>query len=127
MGLPLLPQWVIYTFMQTVIETPQFIKAADKIMSAGERTELINFLAAFPTSGDEIVGTGGVRKLRFASGNKGKSGSVRVIYYVYDNNNPIYALTCFGKSNKGNLSKSEINELKKLTTLLKGIFKGKAK
>jgi hypothetical protein len=50
--------------MQTVAETPLFIKQAAELFSDDERKELIDFLAANPQVGDEIPGTGGVRKMR---------------------------------------------------------------
>jgi hypothetical protein len=59
---------------------------------------LVFFLALHPRSGDEIPGTGGVRKVRFAARGKGKSGGVRVIYYFYDKENPLYAIFLYGKN-----------------------------
>ncbi|WP_234897140.1 addiction module toxin RelE [Sinorhizobium medicae] len=67
--------------MQTVAETPLFIKQAAELFTEEERRELIDFLAANPQAGDEIPGAGGVRKLRFAAKGKGKRGGARVIYY----------------------------------------------
>lgn len=52
--------------MVTVIETAQFIKKVEKLMSVEEKSELINFIASDPEAGDVIPKTGGVRKLRFA-------------------------------------------------------------
>ena len=52
--------------MQTVAETPTFSRQADKLFSEDEKRKLIDFLAEHPLAGDEIPGTGGVRKLRFA-------------------------------------------------------------
>ena len=49
--------------MQTVAETPTFSRQADKLFSEDEKRELIDFLAEHPLAGDEIPGTGGVRKL----------------------------------------------------------------
>ena len=57
-----------------------------------ERRELVDFLAENPLAGDEIPGTGGVRKLRFAAFGRGKRGGARVIYYYLDETMPIYAL-----------------------------------
>ncbi len=62
------------------------------------------YLALHPKSGDEIPGTGGVRKMRFASRGRGKSGGVRVIYYFFDEQNPIYALLLYGKNEQVNLT-----------------------
>lgn len=67
----------------------------------------MNYLAAHPKSGDVLQGTGGVRKIRWTTGSKGKSGGARVIYFFYNERIPIFLLTTFAKKEKGNLSKSE--------------------
>lgn len=90
--------------MQTVVETPIFIRRADKLLSESEHFDLITYLAAHPTEGDEIVGTGGVRKVRYGAMGKGKSGGVRVIYYFYDQDMPIYALLIYGKNERADLT-----------------------
>jgi len=65
-----------------------------------------------------MQGTGGIRKLRWSAQGKGKSGGVRIIYYFHNELMPIFLLTLFGKGEKTNLSKSERNDLAKLTSLL---------
>ena len=65
-----------------------------------------------------MVGTGGIRKLRWGRGNRGKSGGVRVIYYYHDDRIPLYLLTVFGKNEQANLTKAERNDLAKLVDLL---------
>jgi len=95
----------------TIIETQQFTGKADKIMSAAEKDELFDFIARNPKEGDVISGTGGVRKLRFAIQGKGKRGGVRVIYYYYDDRNPVLLFTVFGKNEKSDLTKKEKNIL----------------
>jgi hypothetical protein len=91
--------------LQTVVETLTFIRRAEKLLSSEEYAALIVWLARYPTSGDEIVGTGGVRKLRFAA--KGKSGGVRVINYFHDVEMPIYALLLYGKNERADLTPDE--------------------
>ena len=66
-----------------------------------------------------IEGTGGIRKLRWSVGNKGKSGGVRIIYYFFNETLPLYLITAFMKNEKVNLSKAEQNELAKLVDILK--------
>jgi len=95
----------------TIIVTQQFTGKADKIMSAAEKDELFDFIARNPKEGDVISGTGGVRKLRFAIQGKGKRGGVRVIYYYYDDRNPVLLFTVFGKNEKSDLTKKEKNIL----------------
>lgn len=96
-----------YSRMQTVVETRTFYRRADKLLSEEEHANLINMIAAHPASGEEIVGTGGVRKMRFGALGKGKSGGVRVIYYFYDEEMPIYALLIYAKNERADLTPQE--------------------
>lgn len=75
-------------------------------------------LLANPKIGSALQGTGGVRKMRFAFENRGKSGSVRVIYVDFEIREKLYLLTAYPKSEKDNLTKAERNELKKLVEIL---------
>ena len=76
------------------------------------------YLAAFPKAGDVIPGTGGVRKLRWARGGRGKSGGVRVIYYYHSEKLPLYLLTVFAKGERVDLTQGERNELAGLVDVL---------
>ena len=102
----------------TVVELPEFIKRANKILSTKERDELIYLLSSNPKAGSLMQGTGGVRKLRWASKGKGKSGGSRIIYFFHNESVPLFLLTVFGKGEKINLSKAERNELAKLVKVL---------
>lgn len=104
----------------TVGETPEYVRRATRLLSESERSELIDHVAANPRAGDLVQGTGGVRKLRWARGGRGKSGGVRVIYYFHSEALPLYLLTMFGKAEKADLSQVERNELAKLVQVLKG-------
>lgn len=110
---------------QTVAELPEYMRTADKLLSATERQDVIRYLAEHPKAGDLIEGTGGVRKLRWGRGGQGKSGGVRVIYYVYDETMPLYLLTLFAKGDKSNLTQAERNELAGLVDALVQIWKRK--
>lgn len=44
-------------------------------------TDIVCYLAADPMAGDEIAGTGGCRKVRFAGRGNGKSGGYRTITF----------------------------------------------
>jgi len=109
--------------MITILEMNMFRKKAEKIMSADERTELINFIASNPERGDVISKTGGVRKIRFAREGQGKSGSYRVIYYFYDDQNPVVLFTVFGKNERSNISDAEKNALYQIIQEIKKEFK----
>lgn len=108
--------------LYTVAETPEYIGLAEKLLSADERRDLIFYLAAHPRAGDLIEGTGGVRKLRWARGGRGKSGGVRVIYYIHSDAMPLYLLTLFAKNERANLSKAERNDLAGLVDILIAIW-----
>lgn len=62
--------------------------------------------------------TGGVRKVRFAFEDRGKSGSVRVIYIDFEVYEKIFLLTAYAKADQDNLTKRERNDLKGLVELL---------
>ena len=105
--------------MQTVVETPVFQRRADKLLSAAERRSLIDFLAWNPDAGQEIPGTGGVRKVRYAAQGKGRSGGVRVIYFVASETTPIYALLIYGKGEQADLSAEQRRKIKALAQDIK--------
>lgn len=105
--------------MQSIVELPEFQCRATALISESERQGIINYLATHPQAGVVMQGTGGIRKFRWASGNKGKSGGVRVVYYYHNESMPLLLLSVFGKSEKANLTKSERNELAKFTTILR--------
>lgn len=89
-------------------------------MSEEDIEDFVDHIAAHPEDGEEIVGTGGCRKVRFAirGNNKGKSGGVRTITFYTGVDTPVFLITVFGKSQKVNLSKAERNGLKKLTAAI---------
>jgi hypothetical protein len=104
--------------MQTICELHSFRKAAIASgMSDEDITDLVSYLARSPEAGEELQGTGGCRKLRFAirGNNKGKSGGVRAITFFSGQTMPVFLVTVFGKSQKVNLTKAERNALKSIT------------
>jgi hypothetical protein len=87
-------------------------------MTDDEVSAIVEYLAANPTAGDVIPGTGGCRKLRWAGRGKGKSGGYRTITFYTGALSPVYLLTVFGKGAKTNLSKAECNALKTIADAL---------
>ena len=75
-------------------------------------------ILANPKIGAVMRGTGGVRKMRFAYEQRGKSGSIRVIYIDFEIHEKIFLLTAYPKSEKDNLSQAERNELHQLVDIL---------
>jgi hypothetical protein len=66
--------------MQTVVETPSYLADAERLFSLTERMAIVDRLASDPKCGVMIPGSGGIRKVRFGFGGRGKSGGARVIY-----------------------------------------------
>ena len=80
-------------------------------------------LLADPKVGAVMRGTGGVRKMRFAFEQKGKSGSVRVIYVDFEVYEKIFLITAYPKNEKDNLSDSERSEIKQMIQALENQLK----
>jgi hypothetical protein len=66
--------------LHTVVETPPYLRKAERLLSEAERASIVTALAATPKMGVLIQGTGGVRKVRFGATGRGKRGGVRVVY-----------------------------------------------
>ena len=101
------------------VETSIFAEQIKKLASDDELKDLQAELISQPNKGDLIQGTGGLRKVRMRLGNKGKSGSIRVLY-VLAHANKIFLVLAYPKSEKDDLTNDEKSRLKKLVQLLKG-------
>lgn len=104
--------------LHTVVETPEFLRRTQRLISDDERRALIDFLAANPDAGDVMPGTGGARKFRWAIGARGKRGGARIITFFSGPPIPVFLLTAFGKNERINLSKAEQNELRTVLSAL---------
>jgi hypothetical protein len=82
----------------------------------GERNAIVDRLAADPTCGVVIPGSGGIRKVRFGFGGRGKSGGARIIYLFSGASLPVFVLAVFAKNEKANLSTAERNTMARLVT-----------
>jgi hypothetical protein len=102
--------------MQTVVETPSYLADAERLFSPDERMAVVDRLAADPGCGVVIPGSGGIRKVRFGFGGRGKSGGARIIYLFSGETVPVFVLTVFAKNEKANLSPAERNALAKMVT-----------
>jgi len=100
------------------IETTMFTRQIKQIATDDELKELQKELIESPDKGDLIQKTGGLRKIRMATGNQGKSGSARVIYFLATAE-VIYLVMAYPKSTKDSITDAEKAELKKLTQRLK--------
>jgi hypothetical protein len=102
----------------TVVETAEFLKCTNKLLTNDERADIVTFLAINPDSGDVIPQTGGVRKLRWMRQGTGKRGGVRVIYYFHNETVPLFLLSAYAKNQKVDLTVAERNEMRALIPLI---------
>jgi len=99
--------------MHTVVETPEFLRAAKKAgMTEAEREVAILFLAEHPEAGEVIEGSGGARKVRIAREGGGKSGGYRVITYYRDTDTPVFLLTVISKGQRADLTAGQKKQVK---------------
>jgi mRNA-degrading endonuclease RelE of RelBE toxin-antitoxin system len=86
------------------IEASTFTKLLPSFLTDDEYRGLQTYLMQKPDAGDLVRGSGGVRKVRWAPGGKGKSGGVRVIYYWKKPDHEIWMLTIYSKSERSTIS-----------------------
>jgi hypothetical protein len=104
--------------MQTVVETPSYLADAERLFSSDERKAIVDRLAADPTCGVVVPGGGGIRKVRFGFGARGKSGGARIIYLFSGADLPVFILAVFAKNEKANLSAAERNSLARMVAAM---------
>lgn len=101
------------------IETKSFTKSWNGLgLNEEDLKRLQEYLVEHPDAGEIIIGTGGLRKLRWKLPNKGKSSSVRTIYIDFSTYEKIYLIGVYTKSIKESLSDSEKKQLRDLVKLL---------
>ncbi len=114
--------------MQTVVETDRFQRDVKLLgMSDEDHDEIVNFVAANPDAGDEIKGTGGARKLRFAGKGKGKRGGYRVITFYSGSDIPVFLLRVIAKNENADITQAERNELKVTLAMLADTYRRRNK
>ncbi len=95
------------------VETPIFTRRVQGMLSDDAYRELQGHLAHYPDSGTVIVGSGGLRKLRWASKGHGKRGGVRVIYYWIVSKDRIIMVYMYPKSKQDDLPFAQLAALKR--------------
>jgi hypothetical protein len=102
--------------VQVVVETPPYLADADRLFTAEERAAIVDRVAIDPRCGVVIPGSGGIRKLRFGFGGRGKRGGARVIYLFGGDDVPVFLLAAFVKNEKADLTAAERQALSKQVT-----------
>ncbi len=98
--------------MYTFVESTIFARYRPDYLSDDEYAQLQWFLAEHPMMGDVVPHSGGVRKMRWRTGETGKRGGIRVIYYLQTHRGEIWLLTLYGKSAQENIPGYILRQLK---------------
>ena len=95
------------------IETPVFTKQITSLLDDADYRQLQVTLALKPRAGDIIRGSGGLRKIRWAVRGRGKSGGIRIIYYLVADEE-IYFLFAYAKNKQEDLDSGQLRLLRNL-------------
>ena len=95
------------------IEATAFTKYLYDYLSEDEYIGLQSFLLQYPEAGKLVRGSGGVRKVRWAMSGIGKRGGVRVIYYLKKQDDEIWFLTIYSKSEVENIPAHVLRQIAK--------------
>ena len=99
--------------MFTVVETLLFQKQWPLYWSEDERGEFAAYIAGFPSAGDVVPNSGGIRKVRWRRAGSGKSGGVRVIYFTRTAAEEVVLLTLYAKSKTDNITGAKLKEIRR--------------
>ena len=99
--------------MFTVVETALFQKLWPTYWTEDERGEFATFIAAAPEAGVVIKESGGIRKVRWKRQGTGKSGGVRVIYFIKNEAEEIVLLLLYAKSATDNIKGAVLKEIRR--------------
>lgn len=97
-----------------IIETTFFTRRVRELLSDEEYRELQNTLVLRPNAGSIMVGSGGLRKLRWATKGKGKCGGSRVIYFWAVAPEQVLMLLIYSKGEQDNLTRDQLKTLKRI-------------
>lgn len=105
-------------YVQVVWMAP-FARTVAGVLDEEDIRQMESRLAEFPRSGVVLSGTGGARKVRIATHGRGKSGSVRVVYYFDEACEQIYLLFAFSKNVQASLTADQARRVRALVEMLK--------
>lgn len=99
--------------MFTVVETLLFQKQWPNYWTEEERGEFATYIAEYPEAGDVVPESGGIRKVRWRRAGSGKSGGVRVIYFMRTAEEEVVLLTLYVKSKTDNITGAKLKEIRR--------------
>ena len=102
-----------------IVRLSTFDRSAQKAgIREAEILILIRTLLADPEAGAVIRGTGGLRKIRFAAGGKGKSGGARAIYIVKQTSAHLFLIAAYRKARQDDLTPEQRKMFAKIAEAL---------
>ncbi|MDP4021587.1 type II toxin-antitoxin system RelE/ParE family toxin [Methylobacterium sp. NEAU 140] len=114
--------------LHTIVETPDYLADAKRAgMTEADRDRAADLYAESPDYGDEIRGSGGVRKGRLAGRGKGKSGGFRIVSIYLGAALPVYLIAVLSKGDRETFTDAEVNQFKTITTAIKAKFRGRSR
>ncbi|MCC6929487.1 MAG: type II toxin-antitoxin system RelE/ParE family toxin [Gemmatimonadaceae bacterium] len=96
------------------VETPVFTSLLRAALSDPEYRALQLALVLRPEQGPVIVGSGGLRKLRWGTSGRGKRGGLRIIYYWDEPSETFYMLYLYAKNAQGDLTPAQVKLLRRV-------------
>lgn len=97
-----------------IVETSIFTRQVQKMLPDDTYRELQIALVKRPDMGTIIVGSGGLRKIRWTAPGRGKRGGVRVIYYWAVTQDRLLMLLIYPKSEQDNLTREQLKILRRI-------------
>ena len=99
--------------MLTVVETLLFQKQWPLYWTEEERGEFAAYIAESPDAGEVVPESGGIRKVRLRRAGSGKSGGVRVIYFIRIAEEEVVLLTLYAKAKTDNITGAKLKEIRR--------------
>lgn len=101
-----------YTCAMIIKETSIFTKIILDLISDDSYRQLQQELIKNPETGKIIKSSGGIRKVRWNTQDKGKRGGIRVIYYWITAEDELYMLYAYPKAKQEDLTSQQLSVLK---------------
>lgn len=97
-----------------IVETSIFTRQVIELLTDDEYRDLQELLAGRPDAGSIIIGSGGLRKVRWGIRGRGKRGGTRVIYYWAVRQEQLLMLFVYPKNEMDDLSREQLKTLRKI-------------
>lgn len=114
--------------LQAVAETAAYLRDAKAAgLTEAEREAIVSAVSADPEAGEEVVGSGGLRKRRVAGRGKGKSGRYRIRVAYAGREMPVYIVALLSKGERANFSPAEIVAMRQAMDAIRSRWAARAR